>query len=130
MANERSWQDRALERLQFNNTIPGAILLAVLGRATTPPRLSREARITAQGIVMAHLTSRSHQWTPWPIQICHKDDMIGVFRELCDVLKFADNERIELFTELKRWIAKDDSAPYDIEERLGITPKTRRTTND
>jgi hypothetical protein len=52
--------------------------------------------------------------------------MVGAFRKLCDVLKFTDAERQELFLELRRWIAKDESAPYDIEERLGITPKTRR----
>ena len=54
--------------------------------------------------------------------------MVGAFRKLCDVLKFTDAERQELFLELRRWIAKDDSAPYDIEERLGITPRDGNKT--
>jgi len=122
MANERPWQDRALERLRGNATIPGAILLAVLGRATTPPRLGRQAKINHLGIVITSITTKSHGWNA-NIPICHKDDMIGAFRKLCDVLKFTDADRIELFKELRMWIERDDSAPYDIEERLGITPK-------
>ena len=122
MANERSWQGRALERLRNNQTMPGAILLAVLGRATTPPRLGRQAKINYQGIVITSLTSKSHGWNA-NIPICHKDDLVGAFRKLCDVLKFTDAERHELFLELRRWIERDDSAPYNIEERLGIKPR-------
>ena len=123
MSDERPWQDRALERLRRNETIPGAILLAVLGRMTTPPWFGREAKINHQGIVLTSVVAKSGVCSWKPIPICHKDDMVGAFRKLCDVLKFTDAERQELFLELQRWIERDDSAPYDIEERLGIKPR-------
>ena len=58
MPNERPWQDRALRRLRRNETIPGAILLAVLGRSTAPPRFGREAKINHQGIVLTSVVGQ------------------------------------------------------------------------
>src|SRR5208282_1453015 len=123
--DERSWQERALERLRRNNTLPGAILLAVLGRATVLPRLGRSAVLSADGWIFTSVTRAKDGWHA-KVPVCHVDDYVKTFRTLADVLKLDTEDRKALFFELKAWIKHDHSAKYDIEERLGIKPDDKR----
>lgn len=121
---ERTWQDRAVEATRGNKTVRGAVLLAMLSRSGTPPCFGRTATITKDGWVHSTMVHKSGRIYVDQI-VCYKQDMIDGFRELADTLKFTDQERTELLAELRKWIARDDSAEYDVLERIGFVPKRK-----
>lgn len=116
--NELSWQARAIQLTGGNRTMAGAVILAMLGRATTRPHFGRQGFIDAQGIVRSSLVARHTGWHP-NVPICDKITLRDTFRKIADELKLSDQDRIAMFDELKKWIAKDLSAHYDPHERLG-----------
>lgn len=115
---ERPWQDRAIEHTGGNKSMAGAVLLAMLGRATSRPHFGRSGWIDKQGMVRSNLMSVNQGWHP-QVVICDKITMRDTFRKIADELKLSDVDRIAMFDELRKWFAKDESAAYDPHERLG-----------
>lgn len=101
-----SWQYRAIDHCRGNRTQLGTILLAVLGHnAKNPPRYSYEACINAAGLVIAAFENRhgARQF----MAVCSVDELTKGFSKLADALKLEDWERIAMFEEVRKWIARD-----------------------
>ena len=92
-------------------------LLAVFGwQAGFKPRFGRIARIDKEGMVFSDCVDG--------YGVKHKAECLGPveriidnFRGLADHLKLTDDERIELFSELKKWFAYDARADQNATER-------------
>lgn len=108
---EEHWQHRAVKETGGNTTLMGCYVLAILGwqHGRKPPRFGSTARIDKNGQVWSHMQSKDYAMHPdhclGPLQ-----DIIDSFRGLADHLKLTDEERIAMFTELKKWFAKDERA--------------------
>lgn len=118
MADERQerlnqgWQRRAIVALHGNRSLPGTILIAALqksARADGSPRcpsFGRTAEITPLGNIISKYVNPHGIYQGVQI-VCTIKEYIDTFRKLADRLKFTDEERTELFKELRQWIAKD-----------------------
>ncbi len=103
-----TWQYRCLQRLRSNETLPGAILLAVLDKSyrVHPPRVGREGEIDEAGQVWAGYQAADGTLYA-QMQLCHIDDLIMAFRRLADDLKLGDKDRTAMFDLIRRWVARD-----------------------
>lgn len=113
MANERSWQDRAIEATGGNRSQLGAILLAMLARVprySSFPRFSGLATVTSDGFVMCNFYDKAGVFRPGAF-VCDVEDLRDNFRGLADHLKLNDADRNAMFAELLKWIARDYRAP-------------------
>lgn len=110
---ETSWKGRAEQHTKGNATQLGAILIAVLGRRPLrPPMFTGLAVIDRQGIVRCDFTNKNgYELKHCPIMDVL--DLANQFKSLADVLKLSDDERKEMFTELKKWIVRDVRAKSD-----------------
>jgi len=107
LAAAMTWQYRAIAKTKANQTVIGAVLLAVLGKATShPPRFGAGAVITPEGMVMALFQDRTLKKTLAPISPI--GEFVDTFRRLADDLKLGDADRIAMFSEVRKWIIKDD----------------------
>ena len=102
-----SWQYRAIAHTMGNSTPLGCLLLAVIGRnAKHPPWFGLTAEITAEGLVVTSFTHRSGaRYDPWvfgPVE-----ELTAAFSRLADELKLNDADRIELFRQVRQWVARD-----------------------
>lgn len=107
-----SWQVRCIEALKGNQSLPGCILIAALGKSTRAnglprqPSLSHQCAVSSEGIVVAKFWDKDgfyHGFRP----ICRIQEIIDAFRQLADNLKLTDGERDELFTKLRQWVKWD-----------------------
>lgn len=114
-APKDSWQRRAVEKTGGNQTLLGCFVLAILGwqHGRYPPRFGRVARISKEGIIYSNMQDKDG--------VIRSDHMLGPlqtvvdnFRGLADELKLNDNERKQMFDELRKWFFMDQrvqSAP-------------------
>ena len=102
-----NWKRRAIEATQGNQSRLGCIIIAMLGRLPLhPPRIRGLAVIMENGIVVADMELRNGKGylaTPLGDVVELRDNMRG----LADHLKLSDAERIEMFNELRMWLATD-----------------------
>ena len=112
---KQGWKYRAMARTELNKTPHGALLLAVLG--IRPPKGDRWGTsgciITPDGFVVG----KFHREGREPDMGIVARSVVGftnIFRKIADDCKFTDEERIEMFALVKKWIQKDMRAVSDI----------------
>ena len=114
IASPENWQYRAVERTGGNQTLMGCFMLAILGwqHGRKPPRFGKIAKILADGTVVSNMQNADGKVFPnhvlGPIQT-----IVDNFRGLADNLKLNDADRIEMFSELRKWFAIDLRARSD-----------------
>jgi hypothetical protein len=89
----------------------GCYVLAILGwqHGRKPPRFGKVAKIDADGIAWSNMQTKGGDIHPnhclGPLQ-----DIVDSFRGLADHLKLNDADRLEMFSELRKWFAIDQRA--------------------
>lgn len=112
------WKHRAVRETGGNSTMMGCFVLAILGwqHGRKPPRFGSRAVINKDGVVISNMQDKDGvkhlNHALGPVQ-----DIIDSFRGLADHLKLDDAERVEMFSELKKWFAHDERANQSNEER-------------
>lgn len=110
-APRESWQRRAVEKTGGNQELLGCFVLAVLGwqHGRKPPRFGKVARVDKDGILHSNMQNKDGK-----VFLNHPlgpiKTVIDNFRGLADELKLNDNEREQMFSELRKWVFKDDRA--------------------
>jgi len=104
--NSRHWTWRVM-LASYPTRSMGPIVRAVLGKQMQRgPKLSLQATIASNGMVLAGLkhddTVISYAHPLGTVQSIRDE-----FRRLADHCRLNDLERIELFTELRKWLGKD-----------------------
>lgn len=103
---QASWPFKAVLALRGNQTIAGCIFLSVIGREPkNPPYIYTNATVDEDGNTWVGMAARSG--ARGLACIGHIQDIRDEFRRLADHLKLDDHERLELFDELKKWVAVD-----------------------
>lgn len=115
-APKDSWQRRAVEKTGGNQTLMGCFVLAILGwqHGRHPPRFGRVATITKEGWVKTNMQAKDGTIHPnhnlGPVKV-----VIDNFRGLADELKLNDDEREQMFSELRKWFYRDERAHSTLE---------------
>ncbi len=92
----------------------GAIFLQIIGKsAKHPPQIIGTASVDEDGLCWT-LLRKSHGVEVAEGVVClgQIGDIVDEFRRLSDFLKLNDAERIELFEELRKWVAVDLRADH------------------
>jgi hypothetical protein len=101
------WQYRAIKHQSGNQTQLGALVIAICGkRPSNPPRIMGSGLIDEDGNILVTFHSRAGQMHQ-AFKYCTVQEMTAEFSRLADVLQLSDEERIEMFGEVRRWIGKD-----------------------
>lgn len=111
---QASWQYKAVVATRGNQTLLGAIFLQIIGKsAPNPPQIVGTASIDEEGLCWTILR-KQHGLEVAEGVVCLglMADIRDDFRRLADHLKLADNERVELFQELRKWVAVDLRADH------------------
>lgn len=111
IAERKMWQYKTIAYTHGNKSQVGALLLAICGRLSKPPCFHpRGAKITADGALLA--LYRSDDRAQWEIRRVYEniEDFTLAFRGLATVCKLDDVEQEAMFTEIRKWIFKDDRA--------------------
>lgn len=108
----QSWQYRAIEATRGQQSRLGTLLLAVLGKTVDsglkhPPSFGPSGVITPDSFVLSNFIDRNGT-AHVGVVVGSLEDVIDNFRNLADVLKLDDAERVELFAELRMWISADN----------------------
>jgi hypothetical protein len=104
------WKLRALYATRGQQTMMGAIVLAILGHVPRRrPYIKGLAEIGKDGMVWAKLYPKS-MLIPRKVPLCPVQDFTDELNRLADQCKFDDRERGELFTEARKWIERDHRA--------------------
>lgn len=109
IAGSDSWQRRAVEKTGGNESLLGCFVLAILAwqNGRKPPRFGKLARIDKDGILHSNMQDKDGK-VHWDYALGPVKHVIHNFRFLADELKLNDDERKEMFSELKKWVYKDD----------------------
>jgi hypothetical protein len=106
-----TWQFKAVIACRGNQTLLGTILLQIIGRnAKNPPQITTTASVDEKGLVWAGIRTRSGREGLSVLGTIQ--DIRDEFRRLADHLKLDDGERIEMFEELRKWVAVDMRADH------------------
>jgi len=111
---QASWQYKAIVATRGNQTMLGAIFLQIIGKsAKHPPQIVGTASVDEDGALWTILR-KQHGLEVAEGIVClgYLHEIVDEFRRLADHLKLADDERIELFTELRKWVAVDLRADH------------------
>lgn len=106
------WKVRAIEALKGNQSLPGCILLAALGKSQDmlgrwrTPSFGMNAVVSREGVLCAPYLNRDGVFTSLH-GICKLQEAIDAFRRLADTLKLTTAEADEMFAELRKWIKTD-----------------------
>ena len=115
------WQHRAVRETGGNQTMLGCFVLAILGwqSGRKPPRFGKIARVDKDGQLWSNLQTADGQ-----VLMNHHlgpvKQVIDEFRGLADHMKLADEERVQMFSELRKWIAIDERANDHNGERVPL----------
>lgn len=112
---QASWQYKAILATRGNQTLLGAILLQLLGKqAKHPPQILSTATVDEQGLAWCKLRKElGGEIAEGIICVGLITDVRDEFRRLADYLKLDDDERIELFNELRMWVEIDLRADHN-----------------
>ena len=102
------FRSRAIAATRANQSQLGAIMLAILGRRPRRPPMfpGGGATITSDSYVTADFIDKDGVGHRGAF-VCDIADLVRNFRELADHLKLTDEERTEMFSELRKWIRRD-----------------------
>ena len=103
------WKSRAIVATHGNQSFTGCLLLAILGRASeNPPRVVSGGEIDGSGGVWAVWQGRGeHPGRARLRKLCDIKEYTDRFRYLDEHLKLTDQERQEMWFEIKAWITTD-----------------------
>lgn len=109
-----TWKYRVVEATRGNQTALGCIIIAILGKQpANPPRLgTKGATIRKDGFVYCTHQLKTGEIVPNGA-VCSVRDLIDNLRGLADHLKLSDAERLELMSETRKWIVRDERATSD-----------------
>jgi hypothetical protein len=108
------WKLRALYATRGQQTMMGAIVLAIIGHIPRRrPYIRGLAEIDSTGVIWAKLYPKS-VLIPRKVPLCKVQDYTDELNRLADLCKFDDRERNELFTEARKWIERDHRAKSEI----------------
>jgi hypothetical protein len=113
-AETASWQYKAIVATRGNQTMLGAIFLQIIGKsAKHPPQIVGTASVDEEGLCWT-LLRKAHAGEIAEGVVClgQIGDIVDEFRRLADFLKLDDPERVELFDELRKWVAVDLRADH------------------
>lgn len=117
------WQCRLLVEAKGKNF---AIVLAMLGNLyyeamhvllkvafpgfvqLEPPLYSGFARILRDGRVVCDYIDRDMSVTRNALVYDSEDELIKQFRDMADRMKFSDDDRERMFSDLRKWVSRDD----------------------
>jgi hypothetical protein len=109
---QNSWPYKAVLATKGNQTIIGTIVLFLIARRPkNGPRVESTCTVDEAGLAWTFLTNRHGNYG----LVCLGSivDIRDDFRRLADFLKLDDGERVELFDELRKWVAIDMRADHD-----------------
>lgn len=117
---QNSWPFKAVLATRGNQTLLGCIVLNLICRPPkSPPMVDSLATVDKEGLCWAFVVNRRGRRTLTCLgQI---GDIRDEFRRLADHLKLDDGERVELFDELRKWVAIDQRADHDEMNHSGQT---------
>lgn len=117
---QNSWPFKAVLATRGNQTLLGCIVLNLICRPPkSPPMVDSLATVDADGLCWAFVVNRRGVRTLTCLgQIT---DIRDEFRRLADHLKLDDGERVELFDELRKWVAIDMRADHGEMSNSGQT---------
>jgi hypothetical protein len=102
------WAYRLIEALRGNQTLMGAMVIAIAGRAPHhPPRILTGAVVSVDGYLMVNFEGRGKPGEALPSVIGQVEAVRDEFRKVCDKIGLPDEERIKFFDEFRKWIVKD-----------------------
>lgn len=109
MEQALNWRGRGVIVTRGNQTLPGCIFLAVIGKAASnPPRIVSGAEIRKDGQVIAAMQSRQmKEGESELLALCDTVLLRDTWNRLADAIQATDDERAEMFDELRKWILKD-----------------------
>lgn len=111
---QATWQYKAIVATRGNQTMLGAIFLQIIGKqAKHPPQIVGTASVDEEGLCWTILR-KQHGLEVAEGIVCLGliADIRDDFRRLADHLKLDDTERVELFTELRKWVSVDLRADH------------------
>ena len=111
----RGWQYRAIERCRGQQTMLGAVLIAIMGQVPRRPPMFdvRGAYIDQDGNVFVGGTNRHGEYVS-SCPLGTVSDLGREFNRLADDLKFTDAERLDMFEGLRKWIVRDYRAKSEL----------------
>lgn len=109
---QNSWPFKAVVATRGNQTLLGCIVLQLIARPPkNPPAITSLATVDRDGLLWAFVTPRFGYRRLTCLGLLQ--DVLDEFRRLADHLKLDDGERVELFDELRKWVAIDMRADHD-----------------
>jgi hypothetical protein len=107
---QKSWQYRCIEATRGNQTMLGAVIIAMLGKQSKhPPRFwTGGATIDKDGNITSQLQKRDGSWHH--VSIGTAQDFGTELNRLADTCKLDGVERLKLFEEAQKWVVKDHRA--------------------
>lgn len=117
---QNSWPFKAILATRGQQTLLGCIVLNLICRQPkNPPMINSLATVDENGLTWAFVVSRTGERRLTCLgQI---GDIRDEFRRLADHLKLDDGERVEMFDELRKWVAIDMRADHDEMKNAGQT---------
>lgn len=113
-----TWQYKAVLAARGNQTLLGCIILQIIGKQPKhPPMITGLAMIDEDGVTWAPWLSTRGKAGLAPLGMI--TDIRDEFRRLADYLKLDDQERIDMFDELRKWVDFDARADHDELRRTG-----------
>lgn len=108
----QGWAYRLIEALRGNQTLMGAIVIAIAGRAPNhPPRILTGGVVSADGYLLVNFEARAEPGVAKQVVIGPIEMVRDQYRMLCDSLGLPDDEREKFFGEFRKWIVKDCRPP-------------------
>lgn len=108
---QNSWPFKAVLATRGQQTLLGCIVLQLICKTPkNPPRVDSLASVDEAGLCWAAVVNRAgiRRITC----LGHITDIRDEFRRLADHLKLDDGERVEMFDELRKWVAVDMRADH------------------
>lgn len=111
VAERQTWQFKVVAYTRGNQSQLGALIVAMLGRKVNPPCFNPlGVKITKAGQVVAlYKRDVRSKWSPEMIYE-NVEAMNVVFRGLAAELKLSDAETEAMFSELRKFVRKDERA--------------------
>lgn len=111
-----SWKARAIVATGGRTTEFGTILLAILGASRGLPSYAPAAVIDKNGLIYGEWLQMRDGELVGPVAIGPVAEFTGWLNRLADTIKASDQERMELFAEVRKWIKVDERALIALDE--------------
>lgn len=115
------WDYRLIQAFRGNQTLMGAMVIAICGKAPNhPPRILTGGVISREGILLVAFEARAAPGVAQMVEIGPIDKIRDEFRRACDTLALPDTEREEFFQEFRKWIVRDWRDNHVMPDHLGL----------